>query len=117
VISQIHRRHRAVDFKKFLVEIDKAVPTELDVHLVCDNLATPKKPAVNDWLGKHPRSTSISPRPVPPGSTRWNAGLATSPTSPYAACSQKCCRTGERRPRLDHQMEHRPEAIRLDQDR
>ncbi len=55
VISQIHRRHRAVEFKKFLVAIDKAVPTELDVHLVCDNLATHKTPAVNDWLVKHPR--------------------------------------------------------------
>ena len=55
VISQIHRRHRAVEFKKFLVAIDKAVPTELDVHLVCDNLATHKTPAVNDWLAKHPR--------------------------------------------------------------
>jgi transposase len=55
VISQIHRRHRAVEFKKFLIAIDKAVPTDLDVHLVCDNLATHKTQAVNDWLAKHPR--------------------------------------------------------------
>jgi transposase len=55
VISQIHRRHRAVEFKKFLIAIDKAVPAELDVHLVCDNLATHKTPAVNDWLTKHSR--------------------------------------------------------------
>ncbi len=57
VISEIHRRHRAVEFKKFLVAIDKAVPAELDVHLVCDNLATHKTPAINDWLAKHPRFT------------------------------------------------------------
>jgi transposase len=55
VISEIHRRHRAVEFKKFLVAIDKAVPAGLDVHLVCDNLATHKTAAVNDWLVKHPR--------------------------------------------------------------
>ena len=55
VISQLHPRHRAVEFKKFLVAIDKAVPAELDVHLVCDNLSTHKTPAVNDWLAKHPR--------------------------------------------------------------
>jgi transposase len=55
VISEIHRRHRAVEFKKFLVTIDKAVPADLDVHLVCDNLATHKTPAINDWLTKHPR--------------------------------------------------------------
>jgi len=36
VISELHRQHRAVEFKKFLVAIDKAVPAELAVHLVCD---------------------------------------------------------------------------------
>jgi transposase-like protein/transposase len=55
VISQIHRRHRAAEFKKFLVAIDKAVPGQLDVHLICDNLATHKTPAIQDWLTKHPR--------------------------------------------------------------
>ena len=57
VISELHRQHRAVEFKKFLVAIDKAVPDELDVHLVCDNLATHKTPAIQDWLAKHPRFT------------------------------------------------------------
>jgi transposase len=55
VISEIHRQHRAVEFKKFLVAIDKAVPVGLDVHLVCDNLATHKTPAITEWLVKHPR--------------------------------------------------------------
>jgi transposase len=55
VISAIHRQHRAIEFKRFLIAIDKAVPAELDVHLVCDNLATHKTPAIRDWLAKHPR--------------------------------------------------------------
>jgi transposase len=55
VISELHRQHRAVEFKKFLVAIDKAVPASLDVHLVCDNLATHKTPAIRDWLARHPR--------------------------------------------------------------
>ena len=55
VITELHRRHRAVEFKKFLVAIDKAVPAELDVHLICDNLATHKTPAIRDWLARHPR--------------------------------------------------------------
>jgi transposase len=55
VISAIHRQHRAVEFRKFLTAIDKAVPPELDVHLVCDNLATHKTPAIRDWLDRHPR--------------------------------------------------------------
>ena len=55
VISQTYRRRRAVEFRKFLVAIDKAVPGELDVYLVCDNLSTHKTPAINDWLTQHPR--------------------------------------------------------------
>jgi transposase len=55
VISELHRRHRAVEFRKFLIAIDKAVPDELDIHLVCDNLATHKTPAIREWLARHPR--------------------------------------------------------------
>ncbi|OEJ56190.1 DDE endonuclease [Streptomyces agglomeratus] len=55
VISALHRRHRAIEFKKFLIRIDKAVPAGLDVHLVCDNYATHNTAEVRTWLGKHPR--------------------------------------------------------------
>jgi transposase len=55
VISQMHRRHRALEFKKFLVAIDKAVPAALDVHLVCDNYGTHKTPDIQRWLARHPR--------------------------------------------------------------
>jgi hypothetical protein len=33
VITQLHPQHRAVEFKKFLIAIDKAVPAALDMHL------------------------------------------------------------------------------------
>ena len=55
VISATHRRHRAVEFKKFLAKIDTEVPDHLDVHLVCDNYGTHKTPAINAWLTRHPR--------------------------------------------------------------
>src|SRR5579859_2795767 len=55
VISELHRQHRAVEFRKFLTAIDKAVPAGLDLHLICDNLATHKTPATQDWLERHPR--------------------------------------------------------------
>ena len=55
VISELHRKHRAVEYRKFLIAIDKAVPAELDVHVVCDNLATHKTALVHDWLARHPR--------------------------------------------------------------
>jgi transposase len=55
VISQLHRQHRAIEFKKFLTAIDKAVPAELDVHLICDNYGTHKTPTIRAWLAGHPR--------------------------------------------------------------
>lgn len=55
VIGQLHRQHRATEFKKFLTTIDKAVPGELDIHVVCDNYGTHKTPAVKAWLARHPR--------------------------------------------------------------
>jgi transposase len=55
VISEIRRRHRAVEYKRFLTAIDKAVPEGLDVHIVCDNLSTHKTPAIKAWLARHPR--------------------------------------------------------------
>ena len=54
VIGSIHRRHRAVEFKKFLAKLDNDVPAELDVHLICDNYATHKTPDGRKWLGRPP---------------------------------------------------------------
>jgi transposase len=55
VISELHRRHRHQEYLRFLKTIDKHVPGELDVHVVCDNYATHKTPAIRDWLARHPR--------------------------------------------------------------
>ena len=55
VHSALHRRHRAIEFKKFLKLIDQEVPAELDVHLVLDNSSTHKTPAIQRWLKAHPR--------------------------------------------------------------
>ncbi|EFL13808.1 transposase [Streptomyces sp. C] len=55
VIGSLHRRHRAEEFKKFLVKLDKEVPTGLEVHLVLDNYATHKTPDIKKWLLAHPR--------------------------------------------------------------
>jgi transposase len=55
VITSIHRRHRAIEFKKFLTKIDQTVPGDLDVHLIIDNYGTHKTPAITAWLARHPR--------------------------------------------------------------
>ena len=55
VIGQCLPRHRHEEFLKFLRTIEREVPAGLQVHLICDNYATHKHPAVRAWLAKHPR--------------------------------------------------------------
>jgi len=55
IIGQLHRRHRAIEFRKFLDTIDAAVPATLDVHLILDNYGTHKTPMIHRWLARHPR--------------------------------------------------------------
>jgi len=55
IIGECHRRHRAGEFRKFLVTIDTSVPDDLEVHLIVDNYGTHKAPPIRRWLAKHPR--------------------------------------------------------------
>lgn len=55
VIHTMTSRHRAAEFLAFLNRIDTAVPADLDVHVVLDNVSTHKTPAVQRWLVSHPR--------------------------------------------------------------
>src|SRR5881409_1757613 len=57
VISSLHRRHRTIEFKKFLTKIDATVPAHLQVHVIADNYGTHKTPAIKTWLAGHPRFT------------------------------------------------------------
>ncbi len=58
VIGAIHRRHRSTEYRKFLIRIDQAVPTDLDVHIICDNYATHKTDIIQKWLAAHPANCS-----------------------------------------------------------
>ncbi len=50
-----YRRHRAVEFKKFLTLMDKAVPEIHDGHRVLDNYGTHKTAQLQNWLRRRPR--------------------------------------------------------------
>ena len=88
VIGQCLPRHRHEEFLTFLRTIDREVPKGLGVHLILDNYATPRggSNSTND-------STCISRRPPRAGSTRSNAGSATSPTRTCAAGSSEASPT------------------------
>src|SRR6476620_360154 len=49
-------RHRHQEFLRFLKQVAKAYP-RVKLHVVCDNYATHKHPAVNAWLARNPRIT------------------------------------------------------------
>ena len=55
VIAQHYRRHRHQEFLRFLKLIDGAVPSGLELHLICDNYATHKTEEIRKWLLRHPR--------------------------------------------------------------
>lgn len=74
VISDLHRRHRAIELKKFLATIDKTVPEGMDIHVVCDNYGTIgaivlvdkqlPEPAANIYttLSRHPGTPCHQPQ-------------------------------------------------------
>ena len=55
VIGQLHRRHRSLEFRQFLDEIEAQVPAELEVHIIMDNYGTHKTPMIRKWFAKRPR--------------------------------------------------------------
>ena len=55
VIGQCQQRHTHVQWLKFLRQIDRETPKGKTLHLIADNYATHKHPAVQAWLAKHPR--------------------------------------------------------------
>src|SRR6266702_4412755 len=55
VIGQLHHRHRSVEFRQFLDQIERNVPANLDVHIIMDNYATHKTKPIRNWFAKRPR--------------------------------------------------------------
>ncbi len=48
-------QHRHQEFLKFMRQVERGVPSDLSIHVVLDNYATHKHPAVKQWLARHKR--------------------------------------------------------------
>lgn len=48
-------RHRHEEWLAFLQQIERAVPADLTIHVICDNYCTHKETSVRAWLADHPR--------------------------------------------------------------
>lgn len=55
VISRTEPCHTHVEWLRFLKQLDRETPKDLDLHLIVDNYATHKHAKVKAWLERHPR--------------------------------------------------------------
>ena len=55
LISRLEQRHTHVEWLRFLKQIHRETPKDLDIHLIIDNYCTHKHQKVKEWLQKHPR--------------------------------------------------------------
>jgi len=55
VIGDCMPRHRHQEFLRFMRTVEQQTPQDLDLHVILDNYATHKHPAVLRWLERNPR--------------------------------------------------------------
>ena len=55
VIGTCMKHHTHQEWLTFLRLIDRQTPKDKQLHLIVDNYATHKHPAVQEWLARHPR--------------------------------------------------------------
>lgn len=55
IVGKCMPRHRAREFRKFLDEVERNVPVDIDIHVVMDNYGTHKTRLIRNWFAKRPR--------------------------------------------------------------
>jgi transposase len=95
VIKRTEARHTHVEWLRFLKQINRETPQELDIHLIVDNYCTHKHEKVKQWLEKHPRFYMH----LTPTSSSWLNLVERF----FADITQECIRDGsfESVPRLE----------------
>ncbi len=54
LVSRMEQKHTHAEWLRFLKQIDRETPEDLDLHLIIDNYGTRKHENVKQWLEKHP---------------------------------------------------------------
>ena len=55
LISRLEKHHTHIEWLRFLKQIERETPKDIDIHLIVDNYSTHKHKKVRDWLKKHSR--------------------------------------------------------------
>lgn len=54
IITRTEQKHTHVEWLRFLKQIERETPPELQIHLIADNYSAHKHPKVKEWLKRHP---------------------------------------------------------------
>jgi len=73
VIGECMPRHRHREFLRFLKTIDERTQPNLDLHLIVDNYATHKTPAVKTPGSSGIRAFTCTSRPLPARGSTWSS--------------------------------------------
>lgn len=55
IISRTEQRHTHVEWLRFLKQINRETPKDVDIHIIADNYCTHKHEKVKSWLSRHGR--------------------------------------------------------------
>ena len=55
IISRTEAKHTHVEWLRFLKQIDRETPKDLEIHMIADNYGTHKHANVRAWMQRHPR--------------------------------------------------------------
>lgn len=55
IISRVEQSHTHIEWLRFLKQIKREIPPELDVHIIADNYCTHKHAKVKSWFARNPR--------------------------------------------------------------
>jgi transposase len=55
IIARTEQKHTNVEWLRFLKQLEREAPPELQIHLIADNYSAHKHPKVKEWLKRHSR--------------------------------------------------------------
>jgi transposase len=82
VVGKCMSRHRATEFRKFLDEVERNVPTDLDIRIIMTTTVRTKPSSFATGSPSARAGTCTSPQHPPRGSTKSNDSSRCSPNAP-----------------------------------
>lgn len=55
IIKRYEEKHTHVEWLRFLKQVNRETPKDLDLHIIADNYSTHKHEKVKKWIKRHPR--------------------------------------------------------------